>query len=250
MLGWRDDRSGYACTVNPESLAVRSFANGSGPSSDVARWRGKRLLLTTEFSDGLNLDCELVKRITGGSPMTARRMRENDSSFTMDGTLVMLANVWPNVTDPTLFDGGRPVCFPFEHHLEEGEIDQSLRGRLHDPRELSGLLNWCLDGLRAYRRDGLGETPDAVRDMGNRFQAESDLDMAAVREFCEFHLDADATPGAYVTVKQIEVEFKRGHHTVASRRFSAIVGRLYHVEPRPKIGDKQPRNAIRGYRYK
>lgn len=250
MLGW-DERSGYACVASPDSLAVRSFANGHGPSSDVARWQGKRLILTSEFSESITLDAELLKRLSGGvTPITARRMRENEVSFLIDGTVVMLANVWPDVRDKTLFDGDRPMCLPFERHLEEWERDTTLRTRLRDPEELSGILNWAIEGLVAFRNEGLGPILDAVRDMGARFRMQSDAGMRVVAEFVQAHLVPEK--GGHTTVSAMYDLFRRSCASGAvpgPREFSGRVTAFVPVLPRATVANgTKPRQLVLGYR--
>lgn len=250
MLGW-DERSGYACVASPESLAVRSFSNGHGPSSDVARWQGKRLILTSEFSESVTLDVELLKRLSGGiTPITARRMRENEVSFLIDGTIVMLANVWPDVRDKTLFDGDRPMCIPFERHLETWERDITLRTRLCEPHELSGILNWALEGLDAYRHEGLDPMPDAVREMGARFRMESDAATKVVAEFMRAHLVRDEH--SYTTVSAMYDLFKQVCSTgfvLKQRDFNSRVSTFVPVHPRVTMTDgTKPRQVVLEHR--
>ena len=251
LLGWENDRSGYGCIVSPESLATRTFNNGHGPSSDVASWQGKRLLLTTEFSESVMLDVELLKRISGGTtPIKARRMRENDVTFRLDGILVMLCNLWPDVRDKTLFDGNRPMCLPFEHKLEEWEIDVTLRERLRSPSELSGILNWSLEGLKAYRAEGLEPVPDSVRDMNARFRMESDAATRIVGEFVSKHLVPDAD--SYTTVGDVYEAYKATCSTgtvMGPRDFSDRISAFVTVHPRVTMPDgSKPRRVVLEHR--
>lgn len=250
MLGY-DERSGYACVCNPSSFAVQKYANGHGPTSDQARWQGRRLIMSTELSESMELDCDLVKRLSSGrTPIEARRMRENEVTFVVDGIVVLLANVLPDVRDQTLFDGDRPVCIPFEHHLEPDEIDKTLRERVTRPRELSGILNWALHGLRDYRQGGLGDMPDQVREMGARFRADSDAATKAITEFVRVHVVEDN--GSYIRVKDDLFEaFKRSEPAVTMkwREFSSRVRSVLPVSSRKLMSDgKQVRNVVVGMR--
>ena len=186
----KNDRSSYAVAVEPATLAEASFTNGHGPSSDLARLQGKRLMLTSEVKQGMKLNCDLLKRITDtGATISARRMRENEVSFLADGIVVMLCNVFPHVEDETLFDGDRPVCVPFNHRYEQWERDTTLKKRLSSPQELSGVLNWALEGLARYRTEGLEPMPDAVREMCAAFRANCDPLTTSIREFVNTRME-------------------------------------------------------------
>ena len=61
----------------------------------------------------------------------------------------------------------------FDRHFEPHEQDKHLKERLRSEEELSGILNWCLEGLRLYREEGL-EPPQAVKDATNTYRTDSD----------------------------------------------------------------------------
>ena len=58
------------------------------------------------------------------------------------------------VNDETLFESGRVNVITFDRHFEPDEQDKTLKDRLLQSQELSGILNWCLEGLRRFRKDG------------------------------------------------------------------------------------------------
>ena len=77
-------------------------------------------------------------------------------------------NYLPQITDLTLFSSGRIKTIPFERHFEEWEQDRKLKEQFARPENLSGILNWCIDGLRLLEAEGFAE-PQAVRAATARF---------------------------------------------------------------------------------
>ena len=61
----------------------------------------------------------------------------------------------------------------FDRHFTQEEQDKHLKDRLRDKEELSGILNWCIEGLQLYRQQGL-EPPKAVQNATETYRTDSD----------------------------------------------------------------------------
>lgn len=153
--------TGYARTAQPETLAAKEKKDGSRPSGDVARLAGARLVVTPEPDKSMLFDVAKVKQMLGRDAITARFINERDFEFVPVYSLFMNTNYLPRVNDQTLFESDRVAVIPFNRHLGPQERDTGLKDRLTRPESLSGVLNWCLDGLRAYKAEG-AERPAAV----------------------------------------------------------------------------------------
>ena len=188
------EEDGYACSSPPETFATKRFDDASRPSSDVARLAGRRLVVTSEPPKAMLFNVARLKQLTGRDLITARFLHENEFSFYPEFTLVMTANNAPRVNDMTLFESERVYVIPFDNHLERARQDPQLKDRLCEPANLSGILNWCIDGLRRYREEGL-VPPRAVLEATNRYRAESDKYAAFIGECLE------ACESSYVTGK-------------------------------------------------
>ena len=180
MLGESDN--GYAVSIMRESLATKQYRNSSGPTPDLASMKGKRLIVTSESNEQIELDANLIKNLSGGDVISARYLRRNLDRFALSGIIVMLVNYYPSLDDPSIFDSGRVVCVPFNHHFAEDEriigLRESLKG---DPSEMSGLLNWCIHGYQLVQRNGLTPPIDA-QNMVQEFLQESEPVGAYVQE--------------------------------------------------------------------
>ena len=71
----------YGKAVNPETIAVKKFHNGSSPSDDVARLAGLRLANISEPGCGMTINSALLKTLTGNDTITARFLYENSFSL-------------------------------------------------------------------------------------------------------------------------------------------------------------------------
>ena len=101
------------------------------------------------------LSATLVKTLTGNDKITARFLNENSFEFYPQFKFFINTNHLPKVTDVTVFSSGRVKVIPFERHFDERDQDKGLKGRLSQPKNLSGVLNAPLDILKQV--DGVGE---------------------------------------------------------------------------------------------
>ena len=145
----------YAANTNPDTLSEGKRRDGSGPSSDVARLRGIRWVQVPEPPQQMVLDAAKLKTMTGGDTITARFLHENDFQFKPEFKLTINTNYLPRVDDLTLFKSGRLHVIPFERHFSKAEQDHKLKATLAAAESLSGILNWALDGLTAFNKEGL-----------------------------------------------------------------------------------------------
>ena len=61
----------------------------------------------------------------------------------------------------------------FNRHFELHEQDMKLKPTLREPDNISGIFNWCLDGLRAYYKEGV-IPPQSVIEANNKYKEHSD----------------------------------------------------------------------------
>ena len=54
-----------------------------------------------------------------------------------------------------MFASGRVNVITFDKHFKEDERDTDLKDKLKAEDEISGIFNWCLEGLKKFRKEGL-----------------------------------------------------------------------------------------------
>lgn len=158
----------YASTAPPGLLIQRS---GNEHPTGLASLQGRRLVVASETGEGGKLAEAQVKALTGGDRIAARRMHQNFFEFDPTHQIVLLTNHKPTVagTDEGIWRRLRLV--PFNVTVPPEKRDTGLPDKLR--AEGSGILNWCLHGLRKYRAGGL-PTPEAVRIATAEYRSASD----------------------------------------------------------------------------
>ena len=120
----------------------------------------RRLVIANESGDGQQLAEALVKQLTGGDRITARRMREDFWEFGPTHKIFLVTNYQPRVKGRDEGIWRRIRLIPFAVRIADDRQDKQLPDKLRG--ELSGILNWCLEGYRRWARHGLSQ-PKAVR---------------------------------------------------------------------------------------
>lgn len=140
--------------------------DGSKPTPDLARLAGVRLVLANEPEKGVYLNEALIKQLTGNDDIVSRPLYGDILQFKPVFKLFISANSKPNVSDDSLFASGRIKLLPFTRHFKEHERDRTLKSKLREPESMSGILNWLLDGYRLYCAEGLRDTEEMERLVG------------------------------------------------------------------------------------
>ena len=163
----------YGKNADHTMLQARFNAQSGGPSEEIARLAGSRFVNISEPEKKITLDAALTKRLTGNDTITARYLHENSFEFRPNFKIFINTNHRPNITDLTLFESGRIKIIPFDRHFDEKEQDKGLKGFFAEPENMSGILNWMLEGYKLFRSQGL-EMPDSVVQATMDYQMFSD----------------------------------------------------------------------------
>lgn len=176
----------YVQTVPVETFLHQERKSGSGPSPDIARLVGARLVRTSEPEPGSRLSESVLKQYTGGEKMVARRLHKDFFEFKPQGKLTLSVNVRPVIVGKDHGIKRRLLVVPFARIFTKEEIaarnaERSIEDDLLS--EAPGILNWMLDGFRLWREGGL-EPPAAAVAATEAYFAEMDPIGQFVREAC------------------------------------------------------------------
>lgn len=164
----------YSASIEPETLREKE-RGANATSEDLAHMDGRRFVLCSEPPDGMVLNASRLKGLTGGDMVSMRRLYQAQSEFKPQFKLFINTNYLPTVNDPTIFASDRARVIKFERHFEEGERDIHLKDTLRTEESLSGILNWCLEGLRLYYEQGEKlEMPEIIKQDSEFYKDKND----------------------------------------------------------------------------
>lgn len=198
----------------------------------------KRLAYSGEIRLGEVFDDAVVKELTGGDKITARKMGQNFWEFKPTHKIFVQSNPDPEIRG--IDDAMRRRIHMLRWRQTAVEVDPLLATKLQ--AEASGILNWCLEGLRAWMRDGL-QPPASVVLETSKYVQEADAfaqflneetvsDPAALVPVSEFRLYLNAwckeqgkeilPPTMWSGLKRRGLERKQARHNAVSCK--CIVG--------------------------
>lgn len=168
----RDGKSTYMNVLRElagdygEVAGVQTFLDsgprsGADASPDLARLAGDcRMLSVAEPPRGAKLNEAMIKSFTGGSPIVARRLRQDLFSFLPRPKVFMEANSRPVIRGDDEGIWRRVRLVLWEHQLAEDAQDKTLPAKLK--AEAPGILNWVIQGVGDWLSEGLA-LPDRVK---------------------------------------------------------------------------------------
>lgn len=171
----------YAKTMNATTIMQKHNNSGQGPTSDIARLEGARLVVSSEANEGDRIDESLIKQMTGGDTLVARYSYGRDFEFDPVFKLWMATNHMPKIygTDEGIWR--RLIIIPFTHTVKKENIDKNLEDKLK--AESMGILKWAIDGAMMWQREGLNP-PEVIKQASQDYREEMDVIEAFISESC------------------------------------------------------------------
>lgn len=133
-------------------------SHGDKHSTDVAMLVGARLVTASETAAGKRWDEQRVKGLTGGDPVTARFMRQDNFTYTPHFKLVFVGNHKPEIRAVDDAMKRRIQIVPFT--VKPVRIDHDLGAKLRE--EWPAILAWMIEGCLEWQDGGL-QPPERVK---------------------------------------------------------------------------------------
>lgn len=187
----------YAAQAPPGFLLSRSF--DSHPTQ-LAYLYGKRLVVSMETGEGKRMDETLVKQLTGGDKVVARRMREDFWEFSPTHKLWLSTNHKPRILgcDEAMWERIKLIPFKASFLANDPRQDKRLPDKLRG--ELPGILRWAVEGCLEWQEHGLG-SPSEVIIATYGYRSEEDILGAFLDDCCILE------PGSHVTAHALYTRY-------------------------------------------
>ena len=210
----------YATNIQPETILQKGQQNSI--NSDIARLKGARFVTSVEPDEGLKLKEGLLKQLTGGDKVTARKLYGNEFEFKPEFKLWMGTNHKPIIRGTDLGIWRRIHLIPFTVTIPDEKKDKDLTRKLR--QEKSGILNWIIEGCLKWQKEGL-KKPNKVEDAVKEYKGEMDVISSFIDECCieEDHSESIADIyKAYTKWASLNNEYM-----MPSRKFSTEIKKRY-----------------------
>lgn len=221
----------YGTVIDPALLMVSKHATSS--STELMDLLGARLVIGSETEEGRKLDEATMKRLTGGDPLTARRLYKDPVTWVPSHTLVYVSNHLPAVraNDPAVWRRVRVVPFDVVVPAEDRDPHLAARLELH----ADAVLTWAVGGYFDYADNGGMREPSSVLRATDAYKAESDPVRRFVAEGCH------VSPASSATTRELYSAWQswaaaEGAEAITERAFGKELDRLGYEAKRTKVG--------------
>lgn len=189
----------YAMGTPIESFLRDQGRSGGGPSPDLARLPGARLVRASEPERGAVLSESRIKAWCGGEPIQARKLHGEFFDFVPQGKLFLSFNRTPSIQsdDDGTWRRLHLIPFPVQIPPEERRPLEEILAEF--AAEASGILNWMIAGWRDFTVRGLAP-PLAVTAASAELRQSLDLLGQFLTDFCEKQDGADLLYKEFSTV--------------------------------------------------
>lgn len=143
----------YAATAKIESLTGQNRRSGGDATPDLISIVAARMVRASEPEKGVQWQEGLIKQLTGGEPILVRALNENFFEATPIFKLTIGGNHAPDIRG---MDDGiwrRLMIVPFDEQIPKAERDPLIVDKML--AEAPGILNWLIEGAKAWLRQGL-----------------------------------------------------------------------------------------------
>jgi len=152
------------------------------PQQEIAELMGKRFVIGSEIEEGGKLAESRVKDMTGGDTLTGRFLYSRSFNFAPTHKLWIFGNHKPDVINNDEGIWRRMCLIPFTVEFKNGQKDPQLKTKLLG--ELSGILNWAIEGCALWQRTGL-QIPQTVNAATDVYRKQEDVLGEFIQEQCE-----------------------------------------------------------------
>jgi putative DNA primase/helicase len=196
-------------------------STGSKHSTGLTDLFRARMSIASETEEGRSWDEPLLKRLTGGDSITARRMREDNWTFRPTHKIAVQANSEPVVrsTDDGVWRRMHAVPFTVSFNSRP---DRMLESKLE--AELEGVLAWCVRGCRAWLQGGL-RAPKKVLDATQAYRNSQDTFAQFVNDRCVLEEAAKITR-AELRESYAAWCLEQGDYVMQSKQFAVRMRKL------------------------
>lgn len=164
------------------------------------------------------METDMFKKLVSGEPVDARQIYKRPFDLYDYGKLMFNCNLLPKDTEQTDAFFRRFIIIPFNQRIPESEQDPNLSDKII-AKELSGVFNWVIDGLKRLLAQKGFTVSDSVKSQTENYRKESD----SVALFTD---DFNYVPSAteYETLQNMYFEYKtycqdNGYKACSNRTF-------------------------------
>ena len=156
--------------------------------NDLAALENIRLVVTSESNENDFLDEAIIKQITGGEAITARKLYKEPVSFIPQCKCIFISNYLPNIRAGGYALKRRLKLVHFSNIIPNEIVDKNLLRKLSSKENQEAILAWAIAGAIEWYKKGLPENIEMEKQLTDYFSSNDN-----VRDFLENNYVIDET---------------------------------------------------------
>lgn len=212
--------------ASPAARQLLFLAKNERHPTELADLYGKRLVICSEIDASNVFNEALVKDLTGGDPVKARRLFENFWTFNPTWKIFMVGQHTPRIVNTDLGIWRRMLLIPWNATAVDDSPEARGAGQLIKDRDLPrkleaegpGILNWVLKGCLEWQCGGLNPPP-IVLEATSKYRQEEDLFGQFAKAFLIFEPEGRMST-SLLRAKYVEWCEEMGAEPLGVRRFN------------------------------
>ena len=225
---------GFMATPGFNDVLISNGRHNVGRATpEIYDLLGRRMVWATETDISDKLNVNQVKMLTGSETLRARPLYGNPVEFTATHLLMLSTNHIPQLPakreDYAIWKRLLLVEFPYSFVEEpqnemERPIDYDLGEKLK--KELPGILNWLLQGLKQWQENGL-KPPESVRIATEEAAGEQDIIGDFLEEICEEADDAQVGASDFYSAYHAWADLRHIRKPMTRTAFGRLMSKQY-----------------------
>jgi putative DNA primase/helicase len=209
------------CTAHTlQSLTTNRFA--------VAGLYGKLANISPDLPSKALREAGPLKTLTGLDTVEAEKKFKDSFNFINHAKMLFAANIPPDINEDTYAIWRRFIMVDFPNIFAGEKADKNLLNKLTIEKELSGLLNKALEGLRRLEKNSDFSYSRTIEDTRSKYLLASNPAMIFIEEHCVFN------EWAHISKENLYQAFMKfcGEHKVAGmpkKAFGHKIKRAYYL---------------------
>lgn len=162
------------------------------------------------------------KIITSGEPISCNQKFVETFEFVPRCKIILAANVFPKIADHSSAFYSRLILIPCNRRFQESEKNRNLFNQLKN--EMSGILNWSIEGLRRLNKRGMFPQDDFMKEAVKELEDMNN----PTNIFFEDHIEVEIGDHIHIEKGILYQHYKEwcmknGHGFLTNARFSESV---------------------------
>jgi P4 family phage/plasmid primase-like protien len=211
---------------------LMSRTSSNGHTDDTARLRGCRMVTADEFPKVGRFSDDLLKQITGASPVSASRKGEKGITFDVTFAPFFSSNYDPYIAEDDTASFTRLTALTFKNVVKDVK-KEFVNDYINTGDNVLAILKWCMDGAVEYVQHGFGEEPDEVKLSREEYQQEQ----ISIADQLACVVEADASSRLFFSEIHVALctyqDATRQRVQFSKKQLSKVIKSLFNLESTP-----------------